>query len=1158
MQLRTKYDVAVVGGGPVGCVAALAFAQHGAKVAVLEVDPKAAKRLAGEWLHPAGVGVLDRLRIGRLDGAQPRTGYGFVIVPDDGGPPVEMPYPDGVALSAEHFDIVESLREAARATPNIDYVSGVRVTAIDGHVVRCEDKGRGRSLDLEAARIVGADGRTSIVRQSLGIPDHSSVLSYMAGVELEDGTLPFEGFGHVILGGPGPALFYRIGKNKIRGILDVPITEGPRSRSKSYLFEAFGHVMPESARDAFRRALMGHPLIWASARFRPRSHFGKGHVALVGDAVGHTHPMTALGMTNGFLDAMALADAWAGSGTIADYEQKRRAHVPEVLSNALYHCFRRADVGATSLRAAMMDVLRSDAAERTRTLRIMAGEDLSKRSFSAAFLRMAAHATSRVVKDAPRRRDVPGRLVDFAEWMQWPVAGLLPQRVLPRDLRARTGAKSPLPLLEEMVELFRAPPKRAQKGDDVDPQPAIDVATARLLADLEGLAIRFGTTPDHELALPALRRLRAIDAARPGLAMSARLTMARRWLAREGLPRLLGLDAGGARDRWTSEDLAELISFVLAGDAAEPVSGLLEASRALDGCASQAGFGSRPGAAPTLHTTAVVLRALCDVLGKRSHELPAELRERLAQSVAQAAVLVRTSERKSGRHSTFTSTEDGADETAHAIEILSLAGTPHHDPLLRRAVASLSARQDDAGSFGDPSSTARALSALLGAGVPAPDAVSRAASALAVAIEDPSVELSGDALALSLGALGRFTAWRKARAVVEAKRPAAERRAPAATSAEAGPPPERPSAGAPARVELKRTVIQPRAERPGSDWEYCKEALGEVSRTFARPIALLGGELEVVVSLGYLLCRVADTVEDHTAVRSEERDRLFGLFLGVLERGEDAGEFARAFEQIPGQDAELDLARNLPRVMRVFASLSEPMQDATVRWVSEMARGMSLYTHRRAGQDGLVALETVQDLERYCYYVAGTVGHFLTDVFLLKLGDQASPELALALRKDAEDFAAGLQLVNILKDVTDDRARGWSFVPRTATADRGLSVLELVDPAQRNVAHAAVSPLFDIARSKLEGALRYTLTIPAGQTGMRLFCLLPLWMAARTLVVARGNDAMFNPTTPVKISREEVESIVAECVQHAGDDAYLRSRWAQLWAASTAAQQATA
>jgi 2-polyprenyl-6-methoxyphenol hydroxylase-like FAD-dependent oxidoreductase/phytoene/squalene synthetase len=1139
MTLRTKYDVAIVGGGPVGCVTALAFARKGAKVVVLEADPRAAHRFAGEWLHPAGVGVLDRLRAGRLDLASPRTGYGFVIVPDDGGPAVQMPYASGIALSAEHSDIVASLREAVREA-GVELVENVRVLGVDGHVVRGEDRLRRRPVDLEAARIVGADGRSSMVRQSLGFPDRSQVLSYMACVELRDVDLPFPGFGHVVLGGPGPMLLYRIGDGRVRGCLDVPLTEGPRSRSAAYLWDAFAHLMPAGTKDAFRDSLSRAPLVWAANRFRPRSHFGRDHVALVGDAVGHTHPMTALGMTNGFLDAVALADA----GSIAEYEAARRAHVPEVLSNALYHCFRRTDPGATSLRVAMMEVLRSDPAERDRTLRIMAGDDASKRSFGTTFMRMAAHAASRVVKDAPRRRDVPERLVALAEWMQWPVAGLLPQRLMPRGLRARASTKSPLPMVEKVNDAFRAPPRREPEGklSELDPAAAIEVGSERLLRDLEALAHQFGSTPDHELALPALKRLRAIELAMPslrrgGVAMGARLTMARRRLAREGAPRLLGLVANGVRDQWVAEDLAELFTFVLAGPEPETVVGLLEGVRALTSCGQGGGFGLRPGAPTSLATTEIVLRALLDA--RSSTDLPSEVRERLERSKDAAVAYVRSCERGEGHFASTPSAtiEGGAEAIASAMQILVLGGVPATDPLLRRAVRALGQYQSDDGSFGSVSITARSLAALLAAAVPTPDVTLRAARVLCAAIEHD--ELAGESLALALGGLGAYAALRSGRPISAPK----ARRA----VLDATPTPVRAEITDEPTATPKEAPAPPRSRHPEADWAYCKEALGEVSRTFARPIALLPDELEVAVTLGYLLCRVADTVEDHTAVTHDIRDELFTLFLGVLERGEPAEPFAAAFERIPGHDAELDLARQLPRVMDVYRSQSAAMQDATVRWVSEMARGMSLYSHRRVGNDGMIALETVQDLERYCYYVAGTVGHFLTDVFLVSFAERATPELSLALRKDAEDFAAGLQLVNILKDVTDDRARGWSFVPRTACADQGLGVPELVDPERRQGAHDAVAPLFDIARNKLEGALRYALTIPADQSGIRLFCLLPLWMAARTLRVARGNDAMFVAGAPVKISRDEVEAIVAECVKHSSDDDFLRARWVELW-----------
>ena len=61
---RAGYDVCIIGGGPVGSATAIAFARRGARVLVLEKDPRASRRFAGEWIHPAGVDVLDALRAG--------------------------------------------------------------------------------------------------------------------------------------------------------------------------------------------------------------------------------------------------------------------------------------------------------------------------------------------------------------------------------------------------------------------------------------------------------------------------------------------------------------------------------------------------------------------------------------------------------------------------------------------------------------------------------------------------------------------------------------------------------------------------------------------------------------------------------------------------------------------------------------------------------------------------------------------------------------------------------------------------------------------------------------------------------------------------------------------------------------------------------------
>jgi farnesyl-diphosphate farnesyltransferase len=389
---------------------------------------------------------------------------------------------------------------------------------------------------------------------------------------------------------------------------------------------------------------------------------------------------------------------------------------------------------------------------------------------------------------------------------------------------------------------------------------------------------------------------------------------------------------------------------------------------------------------------------------------------------------------------------------------------------------------------------------------------------------------SGEASAV-VEALASYRAWS------EQRLPARERRAPGnghrATSRGGRAP---------------RTVA---VDAPGrDDLAFCHHSLAEVSRTFSRPIAMLPEPLRVAVTCGYLLCRIADTVEDRAELAAAERDDLFAAFLDCLSGRRPAEAFAGLYRASAAMDssAESVLAASLPRVMRVFGELPGPMRESSGRWIAEMARGMCIYSHRTRGSDGLIALTTEADLDRYCYFVAGTVGHLLTELFKVEVAGLGRDRMR-TLDARAEAFGAGLQLVNILKDITDDRERGWSFVPRTACAAHGLEVADLIVPDRRVTAHRVVAPIFDHARGLLDGALDYALAIPPAHQGIRLFCLLPLWMAARTLVHARGNDAMFISGEPVKLARPEIETLIADCLRHAGDDGALRRGYRELWRA---------
>ena len=68
------------------------------------------------------------------------------------------------------------------------------------------------------------------------------------------------------------------------------------------------------------------------------------------------------------------------------------------------------------------------------------------------------------------------------------------------------------------------------------------------------------------------------------------------------------------------------------------------------------------------------------------------------------------------------------------------------------------------------------------------------------------------------------------------------------------------------------------------------------------------------------------------------------------------------------------------RPLRVFRSFSSRVREAMRPHVLEMSRGMQIYSER-AHEEGQLRLRDLDDLEKYCYYVAGTVGELLTDLF---------------------------------------------------------------------------------------------------------------------------------------------------------------------------------
>ncbi len=303
---------------------------------------------------------------------------------------------------------------------------------------------------------------------------------------------------------------------------------------------------------------------------------------------------------------------------------------------------------------------------------------------------------------------------------------------------------------------------------------------------------------------------------------------------------------------------------------------------------------------------------------------------------------------------------------------------------------------------------------------------------------------------------------------------------------------------------------------------YQREMLPKVSRTFALTIPQLPDPLSEAIGNAYLLCRIADTVEDEPALSAQDKQAFLNRFVEVVEGRTPARAFAGDLGPLLSAatiDAERELVANTPRVIRVTHGLRPVQREALERCVRIMSLGMAEF-QRKATPEGL---NDVPTLNRYCYHVAGVVGETIT-----KLLCDYSPrieERREELFRLSTSFGQGLQMVNILKDMWEDRRRGVCWLPRDVFLAVGSDLSTLSSRHSNPQFVAGLLVLVGMTRDHLLAALRFTLLIPARETGIRRFLLWASGMAVFTLRRIKANPG-YTDGSDVKLSRRQVRSAV--------------------------------
>jgi 2-polyprenyl-6-methoxyphenol hydroxylase-like FAD-dependent oxidoreductase len=309
--MAEQQDVIVVGAGPVGMLTALALAQAGATVTVLEQEPGIVNSPRAAVYFPSTLIILDEL--GVLDelnaiGFQNRTfgthvpafGYSSVVTtePIDG-----IPY--DYQLHAGQHDVARVAMEHAQRL-GVEVLFEHEVTALEdgpnGVTVTAKTPGGARTF--AAKWLIGADGARSTVRK-------------LAGIEFEGYTWPerfvatnvkfdFRRLGYCqanfVCDPDNMAIIAQLDRDGLWRCTYLEDASLPLEDYEARIHQRYEHFM-QGSKD--------YQLVSSSPYMlhqRAGETLHKGHVLLTGDAAHATNPCGGLGLTSGVWSGVILAD----------------------------------------------------------------------------------------------------------------------------------------------------------------------------------------------------------------------------------------------------------------------------------------------------------------------------------------------------------------------------------------------------------------------------------------------------------------------------------------------------------------------------------------------------------------------------------------------------------------------------------------------------------------------------------------------------------------------------------------------------------------------------------------------------------------------------------------------------------------------------------
>ena len=317
------------------------------------------------------------------------------------------------------------------------------------------------------------------------------------------------------------------------------------------------------------------------------------------------------------------------------------------------------------------------------------------------------------------------------------------------------------------------------------------------------------------------------------------------------------------------------------------------------------------------------------------------------------------------------------------------------------------------------------------------------------------------------------------------------------------------------------------------------DILKRVSRTFYLSLNVLPRDVRRPVGLAYLFARAADTIADTRLISREKRLEYLELFRSEV-RENESNRIREVTEALTGPQKipeERELLARLEECFAVYRALDpadrERIRDLILTITQGMQMDLTMFPGEEEGQ--LVALKTRDDLDSYTYYVAGCVGEFWTEMHMAHHPSLKDWDVA-EMKKRGVRFGKGLQMTNILRDLSKDLRLGRCYLPQEDLETLGLAPSDLLDRQAIDRVRPLLHSLLEVTLAHYREGWNYTLAIPRQEVRMRLACAWPLLIGLKTLALVAQSKNLLDPVATVKISRGEVYRLLLRSLTLIGSD----------------------